>query len=244
MKTINPTLIARLLFIAAFTSTGCSGLYTSDMKWADTGAEAPAFDEEDEGDDGADDTDGGSDDGSSSGGTSWPADDGSDSSGGSSSGTTGGACTYDDFPVMIHQATQNNSDPTKPWFFYQARDSDTSSFTELQIMSYQADPYYGPTGPGSYDLSGLNYADCALCMLVVQSCDESYNCAKGFFIESGTLEIDQMSSYGGTFGAALVNASFVEVTINPDTYESTPVVGGERWCVDRLNIDVSTYLQN
>jgi hypothetical protein len=247
----HSTPLLGLFLIAHSLSIGCGGLYTtpytdtgvaSDVADRDDEEDVSELDEEDPGsseDDFSDEDSSGSDDSSGGGGGSWGGD---GSSPGSSGGSTGSSCTYNDFPVAIHQATQNNEDPARPMFLYQARSTDGSPFTELQMMSFQAEPYFGPSAPGDYDLSGLNYADCALCMMVLQECTDEYYCEKGFFIQSGTLEVNQLSMYGGNFKASLVNARFVEVTIDPETYQSTPVDGGESWCVDRIDIDVSTYL--
>jgi hypothetical protein len=153
-------------------------------------------------------------------------------------------CTYDRFPVLIHQATQNNVNPSQPLFTYQARSTDTAPFDELQIISYQAAPYYGPTSPGTYTLDGSNYADCGLCVLVVTDCNEGYQCDRVFFVEQGILEIINLNVQGGRFRAVLKEAVFLEVTINPSTYETTPVPDGDSWCVDELVIDSSTYVYN
>ena len=151
-------------------------------------------------------------------------------------------CTYDRFPVAMHQATQDNSVAGQPMFIYQARNTSNSPFDELQILSYQAEPYYGPSEAGDYSLAGSNYADCALCVLVIGDCNDSYQCDQVFFASEGTLQIDRLNDSGGPFRATLVDAVFEEVSIDAATYRSTPVPGGETWCIDEVSIDVSTYL--
>lgn len=155
-----------------------------------------------------------------------------------------GDCTYDQFPVMIHQALQDEADPTHPLFVYQARTTDQVPFDEMQMFSYQAEPYFGPSGPGSVSLDGSNYADCAFCALVITDCDESYSCNQVFFADEGTVQINAMAGANMPFQAVLMDVVFREVTIDPNTYESTPVPGGETWCVDGLAIDVMTNLVN
>ena len=152
------------------------------------------------------------------------------------------SCTYDRFPVAMHQATQDNSIPDQPLFIYQARNTDELPFDELQILSYQAAPYHGPSAAGSYSLAGSNYADCALCVLVIGDCSDSYQCDQVFFAAEGTLQVQSLSDHGGPFRATLTGAVFEEVSIDSDTYTSTPVPGGETWCIDEISIDVSTYL--
>jgi len=147
-------------------------------------------------------------------------------------------CDVDGFDVAIHQAIQDNQNGDQPLFFYQARTADTAPFDELRILSYQADPYYGPTGPGSYDLSGSNYADCSLCVLVIEECTDDYMCEKVYFASEGQLEVERLSMDGGPFIATLTDAVFEEVSIDAETYESRPVSGGDEWCVDDMVIEV------
>ena len=151
-------------------------------------------------------------------------------------------CTYDRFPVAMHQATQDNSVPGEPMFIYQARNVDGVPFDELQILSYQASPYNGPSSPGSYSLDGSNYADCALCVLLIGDCSDSYQCDQVFFVSEGTLNIQSLTDHGGPFRATLRDAVFEEVEIDPSTYETTPIPGGDVWCVDEISIDLTTYL--
>ena len=151
-------------------------------------------------------------------------------------------CTYDRFPVAMHQATQDNSIPGEPMFIYQARNVDGVPFDELQILSYQAAPYNGPSSPGSYSLDGSNYADCALCVLLIGDCDDAYQCDQVFFVSEGTLDIQSLTDHGGPFRATLRDAVFQEVEIDPDTYETTPIPGGDVWCVGEVSIDLTTYL--
>jgi len=163
------------------------------------------------------------------------------------SGQNGGeseqpSCTYDLFPVAMHQATQDNSNPGQPMFIYQARNTDQQPFDELQILSYQADPYFGPASAGTYNLSGGNYADCALCVLVIGDCNNEYSCDQVFFAAEGTLSVQSLSDHGGPFRATLRDAVFEEVSIDSSTYESSPIPGGDTWCIDEITIDVNTYL--
>ena len=173
--------------------------------------------------------------------------------GGSGSGDNGGGgspsgdeqgCTYNQLQVNLQQATQDNSNPSQPLFVYQARTSESPPFDAMQILSYQASPYFGPAQPGTYDLSGMNYADCGLCVLLLGDCYASNQCDQVFFVSEGTLDIDVLSGSGGPFRATLRDAVFEEVTLDPSTYTSTPVAGGERWCLDEVTINAPTELYN
>lgn len=180
------------------------------------------------------------------GGEATPDDDPSGDEGGSEGSGSGAdpaapACTREGFDILIHQATQDDSVPGQPLFLYQARDTDTTPFAELQVISYQAAPYYGPSTAGRYPLSGLNYADCGLCMLLVTGCSDGYSCDEVFFIEDGILDVTDFGQSSGRFRATIRDAVFTEVEIDPSTYESRPIPGGERWCVQDIGIDVATY---
>ena len=151
-------------------------------------------------------------------------------------------CTYNAFPIVEHQATQDNSIVDQPLFLYQARNVDSATFDELQIISYQAAPYYGPSSPGSYSLNGTNYADCGLCVLLLANCNNMYQCDQVFFVSEGTLDINALSDSGGQFAATLFDAVFEEVTIDSSTYTTTPVPGGDSWCLEELEMSVTTLL--
>ena len=154
------------------------------------------------------------------------------------------ACTTSGFNTIMQQATQDNSDSSKPLFVYQAREEDMEPYTEFQIASFQASPYNGPTGPGQYSLTGSNYEDCSLCILIVSGCDSNYSCDQIFFADEGELNITRLSNQGGPFLAELSNAVLREVTLDPQTYRSTPIVGGETWCIDNLSISAGVRVVN
>jgi hypothetical protein len=153
-------------------------------------------------------------------------------------------CTHDYFGVTMDQAVQDNRDPNHPLFVYQARNSASSTFDEIQLFSFQAEPYYGPSGPGTYSLDGNNYEDCALCILLVMECDGDYACEKVFFADEGSLDIEAMGGGNNPFRATLNGAVFREVSIDPNTYRSTPVSGGDSWCLDNFDIDLTINLVN
>ncbi|MCO4774237.1 MAG: hypothetical protein KDA24_29690 [Deltaproteobacteria bacterium] len=150
------------------------------------------------------------------------------------------SCTYAGFPALLHQAILDDTNPAQPLFTYQARDSEYEPFDELRIASYQAEPYFGPSQPGSFSLAGSNYADCALCVLLITDCDEAYSCDRVFFADAGTVDVFSMGSAGTNFSATLTDVVFQEVEIDSDTYVSTPVPGGDTWCVDGFQIDLVT----
>lgn len=105
------------------------------------------------------------------------------------------------------------------------------------VESYQGAPYNGPSAPGTYELDGSNYADCGLCVLVYKGCVEGsggLQCQKYFYAEQGTVQINEIGGAGSTFDIELLNMNLVEVTIDA-SFTSTPVAGGENWCVHGYN---------
>ena len=95
----------------------------------------------------------------------------------------------------------------------------------------------GTAVAGSYDLaegSNKSYLDCTECVRVWQDHDNK-NKVKIFFQESGTLvisEVDKNNQIKGTLSAKLV-----EVTVDPDTREATPVEGGECIAIENWAFD-------
>ena len=105
----------------------------------------------------------------------------------------------------------------------------------ISVASY-AD-WAGPTTPGTYSLDGINYADCGLCLIIAADCD-SNSCAKTFYADAGTVDITAIGfGEGEQFQGTLQDVVFTEVTIARDTFESTPVPGGETWLVDNLEFN-------
>ena len=70
----------------------------------------------------------------------------------------------------------------------------------------------GAVGPGTYDLTGINYADCANCVLVFENCN-AQDCERRFYAESGTLILDTYGE-GVGFKGTLFGVEAQEVTIN------------------------------
>ena len=111
---------------------------------------------------------------------------------------------------------------------FQGQTEDASSI--LSVASY-AD-WAGPTSPGSYSLDGINYADCGLCLILSAECDGT-SCAKTFYADAGDVDIDAIGfGEGEQFSGMLRDVVFTEVTIDAESFVSTPVPGGETWLID------------
>lgn len=96
----------------------------------------------------------------------------------------------------------------------------------------------GPLELGAFDLASdinANYASCDQCILVAQDfVDSAPQPTKIFFQTSGTLDVRGTDLPGVAPDLTLIwnNLHLVEVTIDPDTYESIPVPDGD--CFDVL----------
>jgi len=104
----------------------------------------------------------------------------------------------------------------------------------IQVQRY--DSFGGPTQPGTYSLDGINYADCGLCLMARSGC-QGNTCDKVFYSQQGSVDITAIGALGQQFSATLNNVVFQEVTIDAATFVSTPVPGGETWCLDGYSFD-------
>jgi Putative metal-binding motif len=83
-----------------------------------------------------------------------------------------------------------------------------------------------PSGSGTYIINSNNYNMCTQCILITE--DDGSGGVRYFLSDSGTLVI---SSWDTTFTGTL-SAYLVEVTIDPNTFESLPVPDGGTKCLD------------
>lgn len=150
--------------------------------------------------------------------------------------TPGLECSNEGFDTIATQTTLNETNPDQVRFVHRAVNTTAPPNDELQFVSFQGSPYNGPSSPGTYAVGGQNTADCGLCLLILAECNGP-DCKKTFFAKSGTLQILSMEGIGGTFEAKLNDVILEEVTVDPSTYRSTPVAGGETWCLDGVRLD-------
>jgi hypothetical protein len=156
--------------------------------------------------------------------------------GGNDAGGDGpaGACTQSGFTAVEEYAEADTD-----YFGYSAYSSSASPTDQLFIEFYYG--YGDPPpleGPGTFELGvspdEKNYATCGTCVLVGQGCDDN-GCNKLFFATSGTLTVSSFAT-GQDFTGTLTNARLVEVTID-SSYTSTPVAGGDTWCLTSYSFD-------
>jgi hypothetical protein len=126
-------------------------------------------------------------------------------------------------------------------FYYGAASAEGAPYDFLAIELYYglggAEPLKGPgTSVIGADPANRDYATCSTCVLAYAGCDDTDTCARVYLATAGTLTVSAMST-GGRFAGSVTGLRLVEVTMDPDTYATTPVAGGETWCVPTLAFD-------
>ena len=160
------------------------------------------------------------------------ATDTSDPSDASDATDTSNACANEGFDAVAALSTIQVSES---YATLEGYSSETAPFDILAIEMYSGE-YGGPEGPGSYEIDGSNYQDCGLCVLIYQGV-EGQSANKTFYASSGGVEISEWDEATNTIKATLTNAEFQEVTINDNTFVSTPVAGGETWCISSITLE-------
>ncbi len=143
-----------------------------------------------------------------------------------------GNCDRNGFTAATELSTY-----TSGFLRYEAYSADGFPTDRVSVQVY--DSFGGPSTPGSYTLEGSaddNYETCGLCPLiyVYSSAGEP---DKIFYADTGTVEISSIGTIGGTFAATFHNLIFREVTIDSGSFRSTPVPGGEEWCVNGFSFN-------
>ncbi len=140
--------------------------------------------------------------------------------------TVAPGCDESGFTAAVTQFGKVGSGVTS----YQEATSEEEPYDLLSFDIYVDNEYDGATGPGTYDLSGLNYKDCANCVLIRTGC-MGPSCDKTYYASTGALVIEHWSEQEG-FAGYLDGVVLDEVTIDSSSFESTLVPGGKRWCLD------------
>ncbi|MFH1437985.1 MAG: hypothetical protein ABIJ56_19915 [Pseudomonadota bacterium] len=114
--------------------------------------------------------------------------------------------------------------------------SDDPPFSFLGIELWP--DFGGPYLPGTYDFTQDDYASCSLCGLVSTGCaheGEELMCEKELLAIAGSVELTQVGEIGETFEGGVSDMFAIEVTIDWETFESTPVPGGETLCIESMD---------
>ncbi len=115
--------------------------------------------------------------------------------------------------------------------------------TWLYIENYPS--FGGATGAETRTLGSteVNYATCGVCVLLKTGCQphgDHEHCSATYMPEPGSwLTIDELGSgVGGEWSGTLSPIRFVEVSIASNTYETTPVEGGDQIELDAWSFEV------
>jgi len=124
------------------------------------------------------------------------------------------------------------------WLYYATVDG-TMAIPPFDYFSLELWPVLGgPSSPGTYAFTDANYNACGTCGLIGTGCTDSsggrFLCEKTFLATAGTAVIDAIGVVGSTFMGSVSGLTAIEVTIDPDTFESTPVPGGETACIEDM----------
>ena len=84
---------------------------------------------------------------------------------------------------------------------FEAGDANMTEF--MNVASFI--DWQGPTAPGTYELTGINYKDCGLCLLAGTGCSGG-SCQKMYYAHEGTVELTSVGTENGaTIAGVLKN---------------------------------------
>ncbi|MEZ4462398.1 MAG: hypothetical protein R3E66_22275 [bacterium] len=75
--------------------------------------------------------------------------------------------------------------------------------------------------------------------MVGQNCTADAGCDAYFLATEGAVEIDSLDDAGSAIKGRLTNVKMQEVTVDFDTYVSTPVANGSQWCIGTSEFDTT-----
>ena len=121
---------------------------------------------------------------------------------------------------------------------YNGLTSTTPPADQVSIEIYQSSQYGGPTAPGTYSVDGSNYSDCGLCVRAFKNVKQGAPADKEFYADKGTITITSIGA-DGRFTGTFDNLELKEVVVDSNTFVSTPVPGGETWCLSNVPFDAT-----
>lgn len=116
--------------------------------------------------------------------------------------------------------------------------------TWLYVENYPS--FGGASGPETrtLDETETNYGTCGVCVLLKTGCQphgDHAHCAATFMPEpGGSVTFDELGfGAGESWAGSLTSMTFVEVTMNSETFETTPVDGGDTVAFDGYDFRVT-----
>jgi len=147
------------------------------------------------------------------------------------------SCAEGGFDRLGFTAVEDDLTPAQGVVTYSASSAPGTPYDSVVIQLYEG--YENtPEAPGRFPLDGINFRDCGVCVLAFAGCESDGGCARQFYAQQGTVDITRLPD-SGTFAARLEDVVFDEVDIDWGSYVSTPIEGGETWCVDGVEFEKS-----
>lgn len=141
-----------------------------------------------------------------------------------------GACDENGFNVTESFA-EAPEDGTS--FYYEIFDGDVDNPPFKQFSFEIYNEFGGVVTTQSFTFSGESYADCGVCLLAFR-CSTADQCDT-FLAQKGDVTISQIGTNDGDmFEASFTDLEFAEVDVDMDTFETTPISGGDSWCIPSL----------
>ncbi len=146
----------------------------------------------------------------------------------------GGGCSRSGFTAVAEDGLVRTGDGALGYF------GQNTLGAPVDAMEVDLIPLSGgavAVGKRTLTKDDASYKDCATCVLIYTQCDADLNnCKKTFIATSGAVDVTTFGGKGGKFNAT-IDATLAEVTIADDGV-TTPVAGGETWCLTQHKIKV------
>jgi hypothetical protein len=140
-------------------------------------------------------------------------------------------CTNNGFVAVTETASEISGNT-----IYTAQTNPTEPFDQLSLENYPSQG--GLIRGGQWTFTGQNYANCGVCVLIYQNVNGGVP-DKIFLAESGTLNLTSIGGVGSQLTGSFTDLVLIEVTIDSQTFISTPVPNGDNWCIDTYSFDVT-----
>lgn len=115
-------------------------------------------------------------------------------------------------------------------FLYTEETSPQVPNSQLVILLRQYSTYKGPTEPGVYSIPHKGFAECSICILILENCTTT-ECERVYLADEGSLEVVSLDDADAPFDAILHDVVLKEVQIGSD-FSTTWVPNGRTWCLD------------
>jgi hypothetical protein len=153
---------------------------------------------------------------------------------------TNNVCDINGFEVGF---TDLGVDGTTAYLYAATTEGEPNDFFSLEFIETAAGPSPLDNGVGTYEFGATtddqNYETCQTCLLMGQNCTANAGCDSYFLATSGSVEITAVDLASNILAGRLVGAELEEVTVDFDTYISTPVANGASWCVADVAFDTT-----